>query len=328
MCEVNPKVSIVLPVYNAEPYLSQCIESMLNQTFDDFELLIINDGSTDNSLEVMNAYAAIDSRIKLINNTTNIGLVSVLNQSVEQCLGEYVARMDADDWSEPDRLELQFNYLECHPKVGIVGSWIKLFGEKNEIWHYRNNDAFIKTLLLFKTNGFPHNSIMLRKSVFEKFKYNREYKHIEDTELWLRIMFQEPELEFANIPKVLTHYRIWPQQTSSLHVKKQDCGYERVIENALKIIISDICSDDLYCHFQLIEFDSTSSCTDADVGRWVQKLCDEYNQLIQDEFHVIAEKWLNYCFKVTDSREGALELYNQFKPHYVQFNFLTEIDCG
>jgi glycosyltransferase involved in cell wall biosynthesis len=319
-----PKISVVLPVYNAEFYLAQCIDSLLCQTFRDFELLIINDGSTDGSLSIMRRYSEVDSRIRAINHSDNIGLISVLNQSVEQCSGKYVARMDADDWSEPERLQLQFDYLESHPKVGIVGSWIKLFGEKDEIWHYRNNDSFIKSLLLFKTNGFPHNSIMLRKTVVEKFNYDSEFKHIEDTELWLRIMFQDPEIEFANIPKVLTHYRIWSQQTSSLYLEEQNRGYKKIIKSALNQIIPEFQSYDLQCHFQLIEFDSTSSCTTEHVGKWLQKISFQYNKFKQDEYHVIAEKWLKYCLKATGTREQALHLYGRYKPNNMQFNFLLE----
>jgi glycosyltransferase involved in cell wall biosynthesis len=324
MLIISPKVSIVLPVYNAAQYLGQCIDSLLCQTFKDFELLIINDGSTDDSLNIIRLYAEADSRIRVIEHLNNIGLISVLNQSVEQCRGQYIARMDADDWSEPERLQIQFDYLESHPRVGIVGSWIKLFGDKNEVWHYRNSDNFIKILLLFKTNGFPHNSIMLRKTVIEEFKYGREFKYIEDAELWLRIMLEKPDIEFVNIPKLLTHYRIWPHQTSSLHLDEQNSGYKKIIRSALNQLISGFQPHDLRCHFQLIEFDSTSSCRTESVGQWVQKLSLQYNKFKEDEYHVIAEKWLKYCLKATKSSEEALYLYNRFKPENMKFNFLLE----
>ncbi|MEH6710870.1 MAG: glycosyltransferase family 2 protein [Paraglaciecola polaris] len=319
------EVSIILPVFNAEPYLAQCIDSLLNQNFKKFELLIINDGSTDGSFNIIKQYAAMDNRVKVINHINNIGLINVLNQSVEHCCGQYIARMDADDWCEPERLQLQFEYLESHPKVGIVGSWIELFGEKNEIWHYRTSNSFIKSLLLFKTNGFPHNSVMLRKPLLERFKYNKNFKHIEDTELWLRIMFQTPQVEFANIPKVLTHYRIWPQQTSSLYLDEQNSGYQQLITNALSLIIEDLRPCDIESHFQLIEIDPASSHSVKSVGQWVQKLSWYYNQFQQDEFYVIAEKWLKYCLNVSRSKKQALELYQRFKPENMQFDFLVEV---
>lgn len=117
-----------MPVYNAQEYIREAIDSILNQTFSDFEFIIINDGSTDNSVEIIKNYN--DPRIVLVDNTENKGLVSVLNQGLQLAQGEYIARMDADDISLPNRFMEQVNYLDKHPQVGILGAWFHIFGDK------------------------------------------------------------------------------------------------------------------------------------------------------------------------------------------------------
>ena len=122
-----PKVSVLMPAYNSEAFVAEAIESILNQTYTDFEFIIINDGSTDKTAEIIDEYAKNDSRIKFINNHKNQGLIAVLNQGLDLCTGEYVARMDSDDISMPQRFEKQVQYMDEHQEVGILGTWIDFF---------------------------------------------------------------------------------------------------------------------------------------------------------------------------------------------------------
>ncbi|MCP8319033.1 MAG: glycosyltransferase, partial [Candidatus Methylarchaceae archaeon HK01B] len=133
----SPKITILMSVYNGEKYLREAIDSILNQTFKDFEFLIINDGSTDRTVEILRSYH--DSRIKIITNEKNMGLTKSLNKGLKIARSEYVARMDADDISYPRRLEVQYEYMKKNPDVGIVGSWNDVIDDKGNTIDYRKH---------------------------------------------------------------------------------------------------------------------------------------------------------------------------------------------
>src|ERR1017187_7276972 len=124
----SPYITVLMPVYNAAPFLREAIDSILNQTFKNFELLIINDGSTDNCEEIILTYK--DPRIRYIKNETNIKLISTLNKGIKLSKGKYIVRMDADDISFPDRIEKQVNYMETNPAIALCGTWFSSFGDR------------------------------------------------------------------------------------------------------------------------------------------------------------------------------------------------------
>jgi len=182
---MKPKISVIMPVYNAEKYLRVAIESILDQTFADFEFIIVYDPSFDNSLNIINSYS--DARIRVIENKKRIGLVKSLNKAIKEAHGEYIARQDADDISLPNRLELQLEFLEKHPEVALLGTGIYVINEKGELIEKRIMHPNPKTSLL-KGNRFIHGSVMFRKSVIDELgAYNELFKNSEDYELWLRI---------------------------------------------------------------------------------------------------------------------------------------------
>ena len=125
---MEPIISVVMPVYNGDKYLQEAIESILNQTEGDFEFIIINDGSTDDSPALIDKYRELDSRIKVITQE-NKGLISSLNTGIDEAKGKYIARMDADDVSLPERFRTQLEYMEKNSKIGACGSWAKVFDE-------------------------------------------------------------------------------------------------------------------------------------------------------------------------------------------------------
>lgn len=182
----NPKISVIMSVYNGEKYLREAIESILNQTFTDFEFMIVNDGSTDNSFEIFKSYG--DERIKIINNEENIGLTKSLNKALKVARGEYVARQDADDVSLPNRFDEQMKYLEEHPEVVLLGTNVYLIDESEKTVGKRIvlEKPSIKDLL--KNNQFNHGSVMFKKKVINQLGgYNELIKYSQDYELWLRI---------------------------------------------------------------------------------------------------------------------------------------------
>lgn len=199
-----PEISVLMPVYNSEKYLKEAIESILNQTFEDFEFLMLYDNSTDKSLEIINSYN--DSRIKILNCNSK-GLVNALNIGIYSAKGSFLARMDADDISLPERFQKQIEFLKKNPDVGVCGSWTEEFGEvPTRVFKYPSEPELVKAKLFFFC-ALAHPSVMMRKSFLDKYslKYDEKQKQAEDYEFWQRCSFY---FDIANIPEVLLKYRI------------------------------------------------------------------------------------------------------------------------
>ena len=181
----NPKISVIMSVYNGERYLSQAIESILNQTLADFEFIIVNDASTDSSLKIIQSYD--DERVKIISNEKNIGLTKSLNKAIEQAQGGFIARQDADDISLPNRLEEQLIYFEQHPEIALLGTSIYIIDEKGKILGKRDIPAD-PSKNFFKGSWFAHGSTMFKNEVVHALgRYNELFRYCQDYELWLRI---------------------------------------------------------------------------------------------------------------------------------------------
>ena len=204
---MNPKISVVMSAYKADKYLRECIESILNQTFTDFEFVIVNDCSTDKTSEILNFYSDKDSRIKIINNTKNIGLTKSLNIALKESKGEYIARMDADDICMPERFQKQFDFLESNKDHVLVGSWMKIInenGEEIDEWESEVNNEKIKEKLI-RYNPLSHSSIMIRTSLLiEEGGYNEKWRYAQDYELYFRLARLG---KFANLPECLLKSR-------------------------------------------------------------------------------------------------------------------------
>lgn len=225
---MKPKVSVVLPAYNAEKYIAQSIESILGQTFKDFELIIINDCSQDKTWGIIEKFAKRDKRILAISNTKNLKLANSLNKGIELAKGKYIARMDADDWSYPDRLETQYRFMEKHPKVGIVGGSMNVCSEDLKITNSRSypvSDKKIRSRIFFYS-PFSHPLIMIRKDVLDKVGgYDTAFNPAEDYELYFRIGSTS---KFANLRKVLLKYRVVPNSMTTGGTKKMEVTSLRI----------------------------------------------------------------------------------------------------
>lgn len=222
---MNPAVTVLMAVYNGETWLREAVESILSQTFEDFEFLIIDDGSTDRTFEILNFFRDRDFRIRLVRNESNLGLITSLNRGLELAKGTYIARMDADDISLPNRLETQVEYMEQHPEVGVCSAWLETFGKKRgEIWKSPLRDEEIKARL-FCNSCIWHPAAIMRKEVFEQHGlcYNPAYPRSEDYKLWTEMAHFS---KLANIPKVLVRYRLHENQetrrpNSSRKIRKE-----------------------------------------------------------------------------------------------------------
>lgn len=208
----NPLVSIVMPVYNGEKFLKEAITSILNQTYSNFEFIIINDGSIDNSEEIILSFT--DSRIVYVKNPENYKLIKTLNIGFSMAKGKYIARMDADDVSHPERLHKQVQFLDVNEYYGLIGTGVNLLnGEIKTQMLYHTDHESLKFALAFYC-PFIHPSVMIRKSVLEGMDvvFDNQYLHAEDYELWTRLVFKT---KMANISEYLFDYRIHEAQISS-----------------------------------------------------------------------------------------------------------------
>ena len=204
----NPKVSVILPTYNSGRFIGGAIESILNQTFFDFEFIIIDDCSRDNTWDRIQEYAAKDKRIIARRNNKNINLSATLNQGIGMARGEYIARMDHDDISINQRLERQANFLDAYPEVGIVGSSIEIIDEQDRTLGFRKyqlNDQDIRKKI-FLYSPFCHPATMIRKRILEMSgNYDATFAPADDYELYFRLGMHG---KFANLHDILLQYRI------------------------------------------------------------------------------------------------------------------------
>lgn len=197
----SPRVSVLMGVYNGLPYVREAIESVLEQTYRDFEFLVVDDASTDESAEVVSEYAEEDDRIRLLENEKNRGLTWSLNRALDAARGEYVARQDADDRSEPTRFERQVTYLDDHPEVAAVGTGARLVDAAGEPLDRRVVLADPSLDDLQQKNHLIHGSVMGRKRAFADVGgYDEFFEYSQDYDLWLRLA---NEHELRNIPDPL-----------------------------------------------------------------------------------------------------------------------------
>ncbi len=203
-----PKISVVMPVYNTkEEYLREAIESILNQTYSDFEFLIMDDSTQDTAKNMILAHS--DKRIKYIKNEKKLGLAKTRSKLLKKAQGEYVAVMDSDDISLPERFQKQVKFLDENPEISILGTWFEFFPETKIIKHPKTP----KYLDILRGCFIGHPTVMLRKKDFEKYdlNYNENCKGAEDYELWSRAIRY---LKFYNLPEILLKYRWFGENTS------------------------------------------------------------------------------------------------------------------
>lgn len=221
----NPRVSVIMAVYNGGQYLKESINSVLNQTFSDFEFIIINDGSTDNTSKVLDSFN--DPRIIRLKNEKNIGLVKSLNRGISVARGEFIARIDADDMSHLDRFQKQMDFLKNHPEVGVLGTAIENIdasGHRLSISSQPENHELILWKMIFEC-AIIHPTVMMRKAVIVKVGgYNEKFAQIEDAELWGRLA---AVTHFANLKDILHVRRMHRRSKSELESGSKTQSQER-----------------------------------------------------------------------------------------------------
>ncbi len=252
MQEHDPVISVLMSVYNSEKYLSEAIESILHQTFADFEFIIIDDASTDRSLEIIQEHAAVDDRIIVVENDDNLGLTRNLNKGIHLARGEYIARMDADDISLPERFEKQFAYMCENQDVWVLGGQtqrIDAFGEPTaRSWIYEQK-YYLWTALI-KIPGVAHPTALMRKDkIMAIGGYPEEFKCSQDQALWSKLF--DYGFPIRNIPDIVLKYRTHDENISNVFRTKQEKSSKeirrRLIVKELGYEISTAEFENLFC---------------------------------------------------------------------------------
>ena len=256
-----PRVSVVMPVYNGERYLHEAIDSILNQTFSDFEFIVINDCSDDGTENIIKSYT--DSRIHYIKNENNLGVALSLNRGFDAAKGEYIARMDADDISLPSRLEKQVEYMEDNPAIAVCGCETELFGDVEKTDTYTVFGKEMMKINLLFAPCLCHPAVMLRRSVVEKehYRYDDSFERLEDYELWTRLFLK---YDIDNVRGVYFKYRLHSKQVTQNYSENHMQTLNRIRHNMMSALGVDLSSDEFraYSDYCSGSFNSGSELID------------------------------------------------------------------
>jgi glycosyltransferase involved in cell wall biosynthesis len=203
----SPKVSVVIPVYNTEKYIGEAIEGILNQTYKDFELILVNDCSTDRTLEILKEYQKKDNRIKILTNEKNLKVSATTNRGIKEAKGEYIVKQDADDWSYPDRIEKQVKYMDTHPEVVLSSGNMEMCDENMTVrnrTHFPTSHTEIMNVLL-QFNPMVHSAMIYRRETFLEVG---GYGGLNTSEDYLLTMKMASKGKLGNIEDVLVKYRV------------------------------------------------------------------------------------------------------------------------
>lgn len=231
----SPKVSVLMPVYNGAKYLREAVDSILGQTFGDFEFIVIDDGSTDDSVQIVESYD--DPRIRFLRNPTNEGLIATLNKGLNLAAGQYIARMDCDDVSLPERLARQVAFMESRPELAASGTWArdidsggKVIGERHTppVGARMEYDFWYPSPLI-------HPTAIIRAACLGEMRYDPQALHAEDYDLWLRL---RKRYRLDNLPEELLLYRVHGESVTQKHMGTQLSSASKALSRYTGLSIS------------------------------------------------------------------------------------------
>lgn len=266
----QPLVSVLMPIYNTGHYLKESLMSIINQTYTNLEIIIVNDGCTDNSMDIVQSFS--DKRIITLTNTRNLGLAASLNKAITAAQGEYLARMDADDVALPTRLEKQVSFFEKHPEVDVLGTAMQCIGHSSFVSIFPETHAGCEVLLLFNV-CIAHPTAMFRKEVFASDcnHYRQELRHYsEDFDLWCRLIKQ---FKFHNLPEVLLFYRTYQPTDKKLAMELGRQISVSITKQYFTEKLGNISEQDFATHLLATQMSRLSSTDELDVlNTWFLKL--------------------------------------------------------
>lgn len=316
----NPIISVIMPIFNAENYLREAIDSILGQTFSDFELLILNDGSTDCSMDIISSYN--DPRIIIHSTIVNKGLIFQLNKGIELSRGKYIARMDSDDISLPKRFETQFQILENNPEVSVCGTSYFIKDERKNnfkkiIKYERTENPFEVYMHLFFSCAVCHPSVMIRKKLIDvnKLHFDINFKDAEDFELWVRI---SEISQIINIPNALLIYRLHGNNISLQHDSNQIKLTGSVIKKSFKRVKIELSNNFSFLLAQCIEQPKPGLLTISDFKKIAQVFASLESKYSNSHFkyHIarkmIIIRWFNICLYNNSNFAGFFKTYKLY----------------
>ncbi|MDR1544610.1 MAG: glycosyltransferase [Prevotellaceae bacterium] len=309
--EKTPLVSVNIPVKNGKKYLKQCIESVLNQTFSDFELLIVNDGSTDETANIVRSFS--DKRIRFFENETCKGIAFTRNFAVELSRGKYIAVFDCDDVMLPEKLQKQVDFLKKNPDFALVGSSIEKIDKKGVVIGkqiYKLPENLIKSQLFFD-NYFAQPSMLIRREVFEKFRYNPQFMMASDYAFWSQIAENH---KVANLKEILIKYRIHSQSITLSQLERQQIYIKKIFEFQLSLLKIFPTENELENHFLLLKNPAkidVNSTQFAEILQW-SELLKSRNKELQIFDNQFFNKYLKRLFRKI-YRENLKNERNFFK---------------
>lgn len=285
-----------MSVYNDGPYVEKAVNSILGQSYGNFEFIIIDDGSQDDTCAVLERLALADPRIRLYKNSENRGLIYSLNRAIELADGEYIARMDGDDISMPDRFSRQVELLD-RGEVDICGAWMSLINtQRKRIIRYPETDIEIRAWMLFQT-PFSHPTIMYRRSIIDAgLRYREGFVHAEDYDFYTRL---GPDVRMANIPEVMLEYRQHRQQVSRAGKSRQNETARKVRIHALEQSGIDFTDAEIKVHGMCRYPVAVDSMRELQgYSAWIGKVCEHYagNRRAQ---RIVAEQWYRICVRAS-----------------------------
>lgn len=282
------KISVIMPVYNAEKYLKEAIDSILEQTYSDFEFIIINDCSSDDSEEIIMSYD--DERIVYLKNEENLGVARTLNKGLDAAKGEYIARMDSDDISLPDRFSVQIDFMESNRNIAVCGTSVQLFGSTNMLVRNSDNSKKSKIDLLF-SSCLAHPSVMIRKSALNELnlRYDINFEKIEDYDLWVNL---SRRYDICSIDKVLLKYRTHDKQVTQNY---DDAVYSKLRNLKRRFL------EELNINYSETELDSFCYISGKDIDKYLhfENLCKLFDLIYvaNRDLHIYDNKILIKSFK-------------------------------
>ncbi len=296
----NPELSIIMPLYNNEKYVGEAIGSLLAQSFGDFELIVVNDCSTDSSLEVVKNFN--DPRIKILNNEVNEGIVYSRNKGLEVAQGKFIAPFDSDDVAMPEKFMRQIAYLKKHPEIGLLGSWVLLINQEGHTmkqhWKLNANQNMVPSLMLFK-NYFTHSAIILRRDAIPKEGYKSGFDMVEDYKLCCDVA---RKWKVWNFPQYLLKYRIHQTSITKSYPYNLALQEEKIFRILFNNLEMDLTKEQLDCHFLikndvLIEDSEMVLKTEA----FLLEILNNNRRLkVYDQeqlLEVVFNRWLKICYK-------------------------------
>ena len=228
----TPLVSVIIPCYNCEKFLRPALNSIINQTYRNLEIIIINDGSTDKTVEIIKEFQKFDQRIVFIDNIQNKGLIFTLNKGIVCSQGKYIARMDSDDISLENRIEQQVNYMENNPDISVCGTNSYIIDEDDNIKGKSKLPISVSENFQFMaySSTIYHPTVLMRSDIIKKEFYNNDFIHAEDYELWCRLLYKKNE-KIVNLPEYLFKYRKVSTSVSSTNTDTQWKTSAKIFDN-------------------------------------------------------------------------------------------------